>query len=337
MSATGLSAVWAGVARVRVRAYEKGWLPRRRLSRPTISVGALEMGGTGKTPATAMLARLLAGAGHRPAILSRGYGRRAATPLLVSRGRGPESEVRLCGDEPYWYACVLPGVAVAVAAQRERAAALVAERHDLFLLDDAFQHVRVQRDVDLLVVDGDAPFWRQAPPPRGRLREEAGAAARAHAFLLHGCSEAAEELRRRYPDLPVFLLRRRCPGVRRLDDFLAGRPPQPPPSLPAFLFAAIARPRRLQAAAREAGVALVGERFFRDHRWYCGADLDAIERAARRAGAEILVTSEKDAVRLLPLRPLRLPLLLLADEMRPQRGDALLAWLQRRLPVETPR
>ena len=200
-----LGSTWGALARCRASLYESGWLRRHTLERPVISVGALSVGGAGKTPTTALLAGLLSEAGCRPAILSRGYKRSGAAPLLVSRGdgRGPIVAVTEAGDEPFWLASALPAVPVAVASHREEAAQVVLSAMtaaDVFLLDDGFQHLRVARDVNLLVVNPERPFWDDAPMPVGRLRESPAAATRADAFLIVGAdAESTARLHERYP------------------------------------------------------------------------------------------------------------------------------------------
>ena len=167
-----LSYAWGAAAALRILLYRCGWKSRHRLQRPVVSIGALGVGGTGKTPCVAALAQLLIADGKRPAILSRGYARRGRTATIVSQGQGLQVPVTEAGDEPAWFATALPSVPVAVAARREEAAELLLGRVDcdLFLLDDAFQHVRVHRDVDLVVVDATAPFWEDRPPPAAPTR-----------------------------------------------------------------------------------------------------------------------------------------------------------------------
>ncbi len=206
-----LASTWGTVAGARTSLYEHGWLPRKRLDRPVISVGGLSVGGAGKTPTAALVASLLSEAGVRPAILSRGYRRSGNEPLLVAAGdgQGPQVDWQQAGDEPFWLASALPNVPVAVAARREEAARMVAGAGpvDVFVLDDGFQHIRVARDADLLVVNPEAPFWDDQPMPAGRLREPPAAAHRADAFLLVGeDADAAATLARRFPSRPCFTL-----------------------------------------------------------------------------------------------------------------------------------
>ena len=339
MPARVLSAPWTLATRARAALYSAKLLPRRSLGLPTISVGALEMGGTGKSPAIAMLGELLRDRGHRPAILSRGYGRQGHAPLLVSDGSGPRVGVRVAGDEPSWYALTLPGVIVAVAGPREQGARLAARagQPDLYLLDDAFQHLRVERDLDLLMVDAERPFYRSYAPPVGRLREGPGAASRAHAFLVIGRSgDCAEELGRRYPGRPIFELRQQELGPVPVVDFLApddtGSDSEPH-SLPGpvLAFAGIARPERFWRSATDGGAEVVATRPFRDHRWYGADDLARLARAATRQGAVALLTTEKDAVRLASTPFPDVPIYVWRYRLAPVQPDRLADWIERYL------
>ena len=259
------------------------------------------MGGTGKTPATTALAALLRDTGLRVAILSRGYGRDSRGARIVSLGEGPRVEPREAGDEPYGYARALPGVAVAVAARREAAAQLLALQFDadVFLLDDAFQHVRVGRELDLVVVDGDAPFWEGDTPPAGRLREGVAAAGRADGFLVTGAQTEAcrRQLARRFPGRPVYGLAVQTPGAQAMSAWQSGDGDVHALRGPVLAFAGIARPERFFASIRSAGLAIAEQRVFGDHHWYSSKDLQELERRAAAHAAE-LVTTEKDAARL---------------------------------------
>ena len=242
-------------------------------------------------------------------------------PLLVSRGNGrvlvPD---RKAGDEPFWLARTLPRATVAVASRREEAAevALDAAPVDVFLLDDAFQHLRVTRDVNFLVVDASMPFWQDFPMPAGRLREKPSAASRADAFLLvsNGEPDVLPSLRARYPDRPVFELGPIRPAAWLLTHYEAGAvleatgsapgkaTPLPDPLSPAelpqplYAFAGIARPNRFFDDLMNAGMVLAGRSNFPDHHAYGPADLRRLEREAQAAGAAALITTEKDAVRI---------------------------------------
>jgi tetraacyldisaccharide 4'-kinase len=181
-----LSSLYGAAASWRREWYARDPARVRRLSRPVISVGNLSVGGSGKTPIVAWLARRLLDLGERPAILSRGYGRRDAADgvTVVSDGVEIRAALRAAGDEPLMLARHLPGVPVVVAADRFLAG-LLAERElgaTLHVLDDGFQHVKLWRDLDLLLVQ-EADLSDRVLPA-GRLREPLRNASRADALLV---------------------------------------------------------------------------------------------------------------------------------------------------------
>jgi len=341
-----LGAAWGAIAALRVETFQRGWRHVAQLPRPTMSVGGLSVGGVGKTPAVAAVAELLIAMGMRPAILSRGYRREGRAPLLVSSGNGrllvPE---RKAGDEPFWLARTLPRAAVAVASRREEAAelALDAAPVDVFLLDDAFQHLRVSRDVNFLVVDASMPFWQNSPMPAGRLREKPSAASRADAFLLVSSGEVdvLPSLRSRHPDRPVFELEPMQPAAWSLMHYAAGATPgtaalapdpMPPADLPQplYAFAGIARPNRFFEDLKNAGLVLAGSRNFPDHHVYGPADLRRLEREAQAAGAAALVTTEKDAVRI-QVEGRSVETYVWRYRLQPQRPEEFGTWLLGRM------
>jgi tetraacyldisaccharide 4'-kinase len=318
-----------------------------------MSIGGLSVGGVGKTPAVAALSELLIAMGTRPAILSRGYRREGREPLLVSRGNGrvlvPD---RMAGDEPFWLARTLPKATVAVASRREEAAelALDAAPLDVFLLDDAFQHLRVSRDVNFLVVDASTPFWRDHPMPAGRLREYPSAASRADAFLLvsNGEHDVLPSLRARHPERPVFELRPMRPAAWSFTHYAAGSTlgaagstpvkatqlpdPLPPAELPQplYAFAGIAQPNRFFEDLTKAGIVLAGSDNFSDHHAYEPTDLRRLEREAQAAGAAALITTEKDAVRI-PADGLSVETYVWRYRLQPRQPAVLGKWLLGRI------
>ncbi len=355
-----LGVAWGAIAALRVETFQRGWRHVARLPLPTLSVGGLSVGGVGKTPAVAAVAELLIAMGTRPAILSRGYRREGREPLLVSRGNGQVLvPARKAGDEPFWLARTLPRVAVAVASRREEAAelALDATPSDVFLLDDAFQHLRVSRDVNFLVVDASMPFWRDFCMPAGRLRERPSAASRADAFLPVSGTDVnlLPSLRARHPELPVFELSPMQPAAWSLAHYAAGATlegasatlekvgttpdaaamspdPMPPGDLPQplYAFAGIARPGRFFEDLKNAGVVLAGSCDFHDHHAYGPADLRRLERKAQAAGAVGLITTEKDAVRI-PAEGRSVETYVWRYRLRPRRPEVLGKWLLGRI------
>ncbi len=320
------------------RARRRFWRERaERLPRPVVSIGNLLWGGGGKTPVTAAIAAHLRdrpGGGLRVAILSRGYGRTTGPDRevrVVSTGAGPLLDPSVGGDEPVLLAGELPGVAVVVAGSRaaagRHALAHLDPPPDLFLLDDGFSHLGLARDVDLLVFPAADPFGGGRLPPSGRLREPLAAAARADAALLTGEPGDATG-----DDLARAL----APHGFRGPGFLAPSrlgPPRfhGPPAGRVLLVSAIARPEAFAAAARDAaardGLRVTGELRFPDHHRYPEESLERIRRAFRGEGAQAVLTTAKDRVKLHGRLDLPLAELPLAAEPEP----AFLRWLDDRL------
>ncbi len=264
----------------------------RRLDTRVVSVGGLTMGGAGKSPIVAHLAARLADAGRNPAILTRGYGRRASHEIVIVP-RGATEPVERTGDEAQML-IRRAKAHVGIGANRYDAGRrMEAElRPDVFLLDDGFQHVALQRDVDIVLVDaldplGDGLF------PLGRRREPLEALARATAVVItrvqQGIDPAGiEALIRRYnARAPVFRSR-----------IVAA--PWPEPRRRVGAFCGIGSPRSFWRTLAGLNLDVVYRRAFRDHYAYAPADVRAVAAAARAAGAEVLATTEKDMMNLPP-------------------------------------
>jgi tetraacyldisaccharide 4'-kinase len=304
----GLVRQWLGLAYGRAAAWHRAWYvnhptDRRRLVRPVVSVGNLTIGGSGKTPVVAHLARWLLAQGERPAILSRGYARRVRVDgvTVVSDTTGVRESVERSGDEPQMLARSLPGVPVMVCADRYLAGTL-AERQfgcTVHLLDDGFQHHALARDVDLLLVSPeDLDDW---VVPAGRLREPAAAAAVATAFLVPGPSGSApnESVQARLPagaEMPLFTTVLLPGPPRRVEPF--GLPFPVASDAQVMALAGIARPERFFETVREGGWSVVREESVRDHHWFSAAEVTRLVARAVEAGADAVLTTEKDAIRL---------------------------------------
>jgi len=289
----GAAAVW------RRRWYARQPSRRSRLSRPVISVGNLSIGGSGKTPVVEYIARLLVEAGERPAILTRGYGRRRTEDrvAVVSDGTTIRAGVYTSGDEPLMLARALPGVSVIVSASRYRAGRMAEAQFGatVHLLDDGFQHVQIDRDVDLLVVSESDLSDRLLPA--GRLREPLSAGAAADAALVSaGYLSAVDRIARTIGVTTAF----QVTHVLGAPHTISNSPESVvvPPQSRVFAVAGIARPERFFSEVAAAGWDLVGSMSFRDHHYFSQSDIRRIDKAARAAAAAIILTTEKDAVRL---------------------------------------
>jgi tetraacyldisaccharide 4'-kinase len=328
-----LGFIYGRVAQARRRWYAARPHLRRRLERPVISVGNITVGGTGKTPVVAHLASILIGMGERPSILSRGYARRdpADGVVIVSDGRAIRADVPRAGDEPLMLARNVPGAIVAVAPDRYLAGRLAEMRlgGSVHVLDDGFQHFRLERDVDLLVVDpGDLADPR--PLPSGRLREPLGVARLADAVLVSAATQAeAAETAERLGVSRAFRVVRSLEPPRLIEP--AGRIVTPAAGTRVLAVAAIARPARFFSELRDAGWVVSGEQAFRDHHQFTPRDVAHIVQAAEDARAVMVLTTEKDLMRLLPLRPLPMPLAWVPLRVTVEPAAEFRAWLGGRL------
>ena len=316
--------LYEAAARNRRRHYKRRPDLQRRLSRPVISIGNIAVGGRAKTPLAALVASRLRDLGERPAILSRGYGRRdAADGVVVVRDRhGIRADLDRAGDEPLMLARQLDGVAVLASPSRYLAGRL-AEHHfgcTVHVLDDGFQHFALHRDADLVVI-GRADLEGSSTLPAGRLREAIDATEAADAFVMldEGTEPALAGLGR-----PMWRARRR-PGSARLAD-AAGTPIEPSAG-PIVAVAGIAHPSGFFEDLRSAGWSIARELPYRDHHRYGPADVARIAEAARAAGARLVLTTEKDLVRLLPFRPFAVPIGYVPMTVEIDQPDALDEWL----------
>jgi tetraacyldisaccharide 4'-kinase len=331
-------------------ARRRRWADRAaRLPRPVVSVGNLHWGGAGKTPLVAAVARHLRDrpdGGLRVAILSRGHGRSEPGRVrTVSTGEGPLLGPAAAGDEPVLLAGELPGVAVVVGADRHAAGchalAHLAPPPDVFILDDGFSHVRLARDADLLVFPAADPWAGGRLPPGGRLREPLASAAWADAALLTGPvapGEAHEAARRLARELAPYGFRgpafaaptRFWPPLWAAGGGAAAGEPLPPGSR-VLLVSGVARPESFLRAVRGFEVTVTGELRFRDHHPYPDASLERIRRAFAEHGAEAVLTTAKDRVKLLGRMEPRLDLPLAELPLSAEPEPAFWDWLDERL------
>lgn len=264
------------------------------LSVPVISIGNITVGGTGKTPLTMCLAQRLLDQARRPAVISRGY--KAADGVL-------NEEMRLIQRR-------VPGVVCLSDPDRVAAGRRAIDEHgaDVLLMDDGFQHRRLRRDVDIVLIDALNPFGYGHVLPRGLLREPMDGLRRADLIVITRADQAEtgsvekirSDLRSRFPQLPVASCSHRPVGF--VD--LAGQPIKVSADQlqRVVLFAGIGRPGAFEMTAREFGAHPVGRFWWPDHHHYGPTDVKTLMDLVRKNEASFLLTTEKDAVKLADMK-----------------------------------
>lgn len=306
------SLLYGAAMRARAAAYRKGMLETVRLPVPVLCVGNLTVGGSGKTPGVIWVVEYLLKKGRRPAVVTRGYGARAAGGVrVVSDGKGSILPVEGAGDEPFLLAQRLPAVPVVAGADRAAAGRMAVENFgaDVLVMDDGFQHLRLFRNLNLLCVDAKevGPLFRRggaALLPAGRLREPMSSLWRADMVFLtradllppERLAAARKRMEECLLDVPVvtvhnaIVFREHATGKPVAEEALKGKR--------VLAVSGLARPESFEDSLRKRGMK-VSVRRFPDHHFFTPADREDVLARARAEDAEILVT-EKDAVRLPP-------------------------------------
>jgi len=314
----------------RFKAYEKRIFRGKSLPGFVISVGNINTGGTGKTPAVAMLAKWALGEGYRVAILSKGYGGRNKQEVLeVSDGKHIYADSQVAGDEPSLLARGVSGSPVVISKNRYVAGMYAHKKFgsDFFILDDGFQHLGLERNLNLALIDASEPFGNAHLLPWGPLREPLSQLGRADAFILTRFSRVGSEesrgqssegnairhtpgamrspqetltfLKERFPSTPVFCadhipdkLVFPLSGETHSPGFLRGKR--------VLAFAGIAHPERFQESLIELGADVVQFKGFRDHYPFDEDEIRELIQMKESIGARYLLTTEKDWVRIAP-------------------------------------
>ncbi len=306
-------------------------LAETRLPCRVVCVGSVVAGGAGKTPAAAWLASSLARRGHRVAIASRGHGgRRGERILVVSDGRRVHATGAAAGDEALVLAAHAPGVPVVVARDRALAGlrALALFGSDVLVLDDGFQHHRLRRNLDVLLLDAGMGLGNGWVLPRGPLREPLDAVRYAHAVgVVDGdLSPETEALIARYcPGAFRFRARRRPVALRPLAGG-SGASPKTLRGAEVGLLAGIAQPSSLRRTLEGLGARVVAARCFRDHHRYRRTDVEGLAR-----GARVWVTTEKDAPKIHPAWTAEVDVRVLSIELEVDDEREVLEWIEKRL------
>ena len=310
-----ISIGYGGLVKLRENLYKKGFLQSKRLPCPVISIGNITVGGSGKTPMTIYVAELIKHLGYGVAIISRGYkGEAEKIGGVVCDGRiicmGPDE----AGDEPFMMAQRLKTVPVIVGKDRFKAGILAIKefRPDVLLLDDAFQHLKLNRDIDLVLLDSKKPFGNTYLFPRGTLRETASALLRGDAVILTrsdaGKQASLSQIKNFVPRKPIFHSFH-TPYIYKI---ITGNSLQSPDRLNisskydfdifkgnrVFAFSGIASNDDFRRTIESFTCKLIKFSGFPDHHLYSNRELDEIVKSAMDLSAEFIFTTEKDYVRI---------------------------------------
>jgi 3-deoxy-D-manno-octulosonic-acid transferase len=292
-----LSKIWTAASEGK---HLKDTLRARRLNTPVISVGGIGMGGAGKTPMVEYLADRIQAAGFQPAILTRGYRRRSIARRVVAKA-GEKVPVSLTGDEAQTF--LRAGHAhLGIGADRAWTGRLLEEMYqpDVFLLDDGFQHWRLARDLDIVLIDALNPFSGGAVFPLGGLREPLSALRRADAFVI---TRTVEEREYRGLRNRLHALNARAPIFRAVVEplyWVNERTQQPghPPEGPLAAFCGLANPASFWESLKTLRIQPAFTWTFGDHHGYQWTELQRLAQQARAHSSTALLTTEKDAANL---------------------------------------
>lgn len=295
------SLVYLGITKTRNFLYRKNILKSFQSRVYTISVGNLTTGGTGKTPITAEIANYLNKKGERTAILSRGYGGKLSNKNVnvISDGIEIKYTAKDAGDEPYWLASHCVGTAVLTCSSRVKSAKYAQSelRSTRLILDDGFQHQKIKRDLNLLVVDSEKQFSNGCVLPMGALREPLSEIKRADKIIVVNKSfhdrrakAFARYLSQRFkkPASVCSMVPDTTYNVKTntlIED-----------NIPVIAFSAIAQPEQFYKFLRQYDVMFTKD--YPDHHIYTNEDIQELRALKQKYGAKAMITTEKDAVKL---------------------------------------
>lgn len=294
----------------RMMAYNVGVMKQRKFPVPVVSIGNITVGGTGKTPITIDLAQRLIAEGHKVGILSRGYKRQSKErTVVVSDGKQLLSTCAEAGDEPYLMAQTLRRAVVIVGSKRVDSAQIAVEDYgcDVLLLDDGFQHFAIARDTDIVLTDYNDELENDHLLPAGRLREPLTALSRADWIVITKVPEKPDLnhlnrirslIARHNPTAIVSSCRMvsrslspfGCPDITLGPSTLKGTQ--------VLQLSGIARPGAFKNQLESMGAVVVDEKSFGDHHWYSEKDIEQVRASMQASGAEMIITTEKDSVKI---------------------------------------
>jgi len=301
-----LSVLYRAVTQTRLAAYNKGLLSVTKLPVPVISIGNLTTGGTGKTPLVEWVCRTLARKQRKVCILTRGYGRtNGGSRVVVSDGSTVLTNAAEAGDEPFLLAQNLKGLAAVISDPNRIAAAKWALGNlgtQVFVLDDGFQHLALARDLNILTIDATNPWGGGKLLPAGRLREPRSGLSRADCVVVTRADQTDElfpleaEIQNLAGSRLIVTSHMTVKSVYSLNSETPKELRSVPQ--PAAAFCAIGNPDSFFELLRRGGINPVFTRTFRDHHPYTQSEVESLIQESRKAGAQSIITTAKDAVKL---------------------------------------
>ena len=297
-----LALLYWGIVYWRDLFYNFNFFISHKVNSKVISVGNITLGGTGKTPAVIFLASLLTKIGKKVAILSRGYGRETKGLLLVSRGDGLRCQWKDCGDEPYMMSEKLPNLPIVVDENRYRGSLYLENNFDLdiIILDDGFQHRSLHRDLDIVLIDGEDNLNDHKLLPYGILREPWNSIKRASAIMVTK-KKPGPLLKRRIEEISLPSIETRFSPVLRYSD--KNTEVKKVKDKCVYLVSGLGNPKFFKKTVEHMGFKICGTKEFRDHYNYKQDDILRLRTLARESGASIVLTTEKDWLKIKELRP----------------------------------
>ncbi len=301
---------------VRIFLYARGVFASHSRPCKVVSVGNITLGGTGKTPLVCLLSEMIQARGYRVGILSRGYKGNFSGPFaLVTDGERILMDAHQAGDEPYLLAEKLKGVPVIVGKERWQSGRYAIElfRTEVLILDDGFQHLPLNRDLNLLLIDSSSPFGNGRLFPRGTLREPLAQISRADAVILTKVGESGnmnnlkENLRRILEGHRIFQVDYATAEIRLYGE-KTSLPSEYLKGMKVLAFSGLAKPESFRKTLLSLGAEIIEFETFPDHYWYDPKDATKLWARAAELGVGALVTTEKDLVRMEGLTPGDIPL-----------------------------
>jgi tetraacyldisaccharide 4'-kinase len=303
--ASAISLPYRLIITFRNRLYDKKIFTVVKLPCPVISVGNIAVGGTGKTPCVIMLARMLQSHGFKPAILSRGYGGSSTKSVnIVADGKNILLDSKTAGDEPFLMAQSLRSIPIIVGPQRIKTGKTAINRFgaNVLICDDAMQHRQIFRDINLVLLDGQDPLGNGHVLPRGKLREPIAGLKRASAFLLTRTNETpkTDNINKKLSqtgNIPIFT------SIHKLKDVIKGDYSDKWPiaglkGKKVCAFCGIAKPDSFKKSLLAAECHILSLDTFPDHHNYSRAELEIIKSKFYNNKADLIITTQKDGMRL---------------------------------------